>query len=91
MLSRARLAVKFTDKIAFKPRENSDFVALTQVVFQTASVQLGLRLSYERVYHYSRTTTQSRLRISRYVRRARYLRNAADMAVAMRRYLRRMR
>jgi hypothetical protein len=33
---RVRLAAKFIDKIAFKPRENSDFVALTQVVFQTA-------------------------------------------------------
>ena len=48
--SRADLAVKFTDRIAFKSRENSDFIALTQVVFQTASAQLGLRLSYERVY-----------------------------------------
>jgi len=41
--SRVRLTVKFTDKIAFKSRENSDLVALTQVVFQTASAQLGLR------------------------------------------------
>ena len=50
----AQLAVKFTDRIAFKPRENSDLVALTQVVFQTAFAQLGLRLSYERVYCASR-------------------------------------
>ncbi|EEV17243.1 hypothetical protein CAMGR0001_1539 [Campylobacter gracilis RM3268] len=36
MLSRVRLAVKFTDKIAFKSRKNSDFVALMRIAFQTA-------------------------------------------------------
>ena len=41
--SRADLAVKFTDRIAFKPQENNDLVALMRAVFQTASAQLGLR------------------------------------------------
>ena len=64
---------KITDKVAFKPRDKIAILSrLMRIVFQTASAQLGLRLSYERdIAPVALKTARSRPEISLYIRRTR--------------------